>query len=100
VDTTTLDTPGRYRTFIGGLVDGGEVTLDLVYDTEDTSHKLLADRLTSQATKAYTITYPSPLTSTQIFSAFVSGLSVETPLDDLITQQCTLKITGSPDFSS
>ncbi len=99
VDTTTLDVSGRYRTFIGGLVDGGEVTLDLVYDTESAGHKALAIRLTSQDTTAWTITYPTTF-SAQSFSGFVTGLSAETPLDDLITAQCTIKITGSPGFSS
>lgn len=100
VDTTTLDVSGRYRTFIGGLVDGGEVTLDLVYDVDNAGHKFLAQRLTDQVTKVYTITYPTTFTATQSFSAFVSGLSAETPLDDLITAQATLKITGTPGFSS
>ncbi len=99
VDCTTLDNSGRYRAFLGGLVDGGEVTLDLVYDTEDANHQVLAQLLTSQAERAFTITYPSTF-SPQIFNAFVSGLSVETPLDDLITAQCTLKINGTPGFSS
>jgi predicted secreted protein len=99
VDCTTLDNSGRYRAFLGGLVDGGEVTLDLVYDTEDADHKLLAQLLTSQDEKVWTITYPSTF-SAQVFSGFVSGLSAETPLDDLITAQCTIKVTGTPGFSS
>lgn len=99
VDTTTLDSTSRYRTFIGGLVDGGEVTFDLIYDTEDAGHKLLAQLLTSQDTKAWTITYPTTFTP-QAFNGHVSGLGVETPLDDVITQPVTIKVSGTPGFSS
>ncbi len=99
VDTTTLDTTGRYRTFIGALVDGGEVTFDLIYDTEEASHKVLAQFLSSQDTKSWTITYPSTFTP-QTFSGHVSGLGAETPLDDVITQPVTIKVSGTPGFSS
>ena len=99
VDTTTLDSTSRYRTFIGALVDGGEVTFDLIYDTEEPSHQTLAQFLSSQDTKSWTITYPSTFTA-QTFSGHVTGLGAETPLDDVITQPVTIKVSGTPGFSS
>lgn len=99
VDTTTMDSSTNYRTFIQGLADPGQVTLELVYDGTSVGHARLETYQENMTSKVYTISYPTSA-NTQSFTAYVQSLSVEIPLDDLITQSVTLKITGDPGWSS
>lgn len=99
VDTTTLDSSTNYRTFVQGLADPGQVTVELVYDSTATSHAKLQHYHDNRISATYTIVYPTSANS-QAFTAYVQSLSLEVPLDDLITQTVTLKITGDPGWSS
>lgn len=99
VDTTTLDSSTYYRTFIPGLTDPGELSFELVYDTTAASHTKLQDYHDRRIGVNYTLTYPTT-TNSQTFFAYVKGLSLEIPLDDLVVQTVTLKISGDPGWSS
>lgn len=101
VDTTTLDSSTSYRTFTQGLADPGEVSLEVVYDgvTAAVGHSRLETYQENRTSKVYTITYPTTA-NTQSFTAYVKGLSQEIPLDDLVMQTITMKITGDPGWSS
>lgn len=99
VDTTTLDSTGGFRTFIAGLIDGGEVTCELVYDPSVESHKTLGTRYKARTSQAYTITHPST-TSNSAFTGYIKSLSREIPLDDVVTCTVGFKVTGNPGFIS
>src|SRR5690349_5997020 len=43
IDVTAHDSPGQYMEFIGGLKDGGEVSLDINYDPAEDTHDLDED---------------------------------------------------------
>src|SRR5687768_227094 len=43
IDVTAHDSPDQYMEFIGGLKDGGEVSLDINYDPSETTHDLDLD---------------------------------------------------------
>ncbi len=42
VDTTTMDSSSNYRTFVPGLGDPGELTINVLYDPAAVAHKRLA----------------------------------------------------------
>lgn len=100
VDTTTLDSSSNYRTFTCGLLDPGEVSFGVVYDPADSMHKRLAYYAGQRSSKLFTIYHGSSAGDTDAFTAYVKGLSREIPLDDVITADLTLKVTGKPAYTT
>lgn len=93
VDVTTLDSPNRYREFIAGLKDGGEVSFTVVYDPSIASHAALNTSFESGAVEACEIGL-TLLARKLTFNASITGLGVTIPVDDAITQEVTLKVSG------
>jgi len=92
----------RWRKYVAGMVDGGEVSFDVVFDPDHGSHDptvagSMYDLLESGEVQQYRITFPGQAgaTTTATFDAFVSGFEVTSPLEDAITADLTLKITGA-----
>ena len=100
VDTTTLDSSSNYRTFVCGLLDPGEVSFGVVYDAANAMHKRLAYYAGQRVSKLFTIYHGSSGGDTDAFTAYVKGLSREVPLDDVITADITLKVTGKPAYTT
>lgn len=100
VDTTCLDSSTNYRTFVAGLGDGGEVTLGLVYDPTHASHKILASAALGRTTKTFTVYHGSSTGDTDVFEAYVKGVSREIPMDNVITCDVTLKVDGNPKYTT
>jgi hypothetical protein len=100
VDTTTLDSSTNYRTFACGLLDPGEVSMQLVYDPAAITHRRLALYMGTKAAKTFTVYHGSSTGDSDAFIAYVKGMSREIPLDDLITCDVTLKVSGVPSYNT
>lgn len=100
VDTTTMDSSSNYRTFVPGLGDPGEVTLDLMYDPAAASHKILAEAAVNRTQKVFTVYHGSSTGDTDVFTAGVKGIGREIPMDNMITCAVTLKVTGKPGYTT
>ena len=100
VDTTTMDSSTNYRTFSAGLLDAGEVTFGTVYDPGSVTHKRLAEYMGNRSEKAFTVYHGSSTGDTDAFQAYVKGMSREIPMDDVITCDFTLKVTGIPGYTT
>lgn len=91
IDTTTLDTTGGYRTFTGSFKDGGEVSLGGFFEKEHAT--MLAD-FESGTANAYTITFSDG--SSWNFSGVVTGFQTGAELEDLVSFEATIKVSGQP----
>lgn len=100
VDTTVHNTADRYRTFIPGLHDGGEVTLRVLYDASGTNHAELLDDMNDDVLHNYKIVFPSGIGETWSFSGFVTALGDEAPMDDKISRAVTFKVSGKPTLAA
>lgn len=100
VDTTCLDSSSNYRTFSPGLLDPGEVTMNIVYDPTATAIKRLTEYAGTRASKTFTIYHASSTGDTDAFTGYVKGIGREIPLDDLITADFTVKVTGLPGYTT
>ena len=98
IDTTALDTPDGYRTFITGFRDAGEVTLTINF-TRDVWEILLAD-FESNDEQNYEIVLPDSDTSSLEFAGLVTGLPLTIAPDDVITSVVVIKISGKPTLNS
>lgn len=91
-----------WRKYVGGMHDGGEVSFDVVFDPDLASHDptlagSIWDLLESGERSVYRIVFPGDAgdTTSATFDAFVSNFGITSPLEDGLTADVTLKISGS-----
>jgi len=98
IDVTSHDSTGGWREYLGGLKDGGEVTLELNFDPVGATHDDvtggLLDDFASGTSVSWVVTFSDAATSTWAFSAIPVGFELDAPIDDKLTASATLKITG------
>ena len=100
VDTTCLDTVGNFRVFARANVDPGELTFTVAYDPTVDSHQRLGTLYASGTAKTFTVYHGSTSGTASAMTGYVSSLGRAIPLDDLITVDLTIKISGDPDYET
>lgn len=105
VEVTARDT-SKWRAFTPGLRDGGEVTFDIIYDPDVTSHSAtntttgLVYFLLNGTAKTYRLVMAQSGGDLFEFSAIVTAFTPESPLEDAMTASVTLKISGAVTFTA
>jgi len=92
IDVTTLDTVGGYRKFISGLRDGGDVSLNMNFTKA--TYELMKDDFEDNAVQEYQIVLPDDDGTVLQFEGLVTELPVEIPLDDKVSANITIKVSG------
>lgn len=106
VDTTHLSSTGGYREFRPHLKDGGEVTFTIHYDPTHATHddatglkKKFDDRLLTnfQIDLSNLSDGGGGFASNNLitFAAYVTNLGMNVPIDDMVTRDVTLKVSGA-----
>ena len=96
VETTHLLSTNGYRTFIGGLKDGGSVSFDINWDPSNSDVVIAA--LEAATNGQFKITFPDATTC--VFGGVVTGyqLGQVTP-DGKLTASATIKTSGQPTWA-
>jgi len=98
IEVTNHDSPDRYREFIQGLRDGGEIAIEGNFTTSTSTE--LYTQFNTTSLVSCTITLPTkPSNSQWVANVFATGLGTSAPIDDKIPFTSTLKITGKPVLS-
>jgi predicted secreted protein len=100
IDVTAHDSPDGWMEFVGGLKDGGEVSVDINYDPTETTHDL-DDDFEDRDPRNYQIVI-LPGTADEVtwsLAGILTELSDEFPYDDKMSRSLTLKVTGKPTLS-
>ncbi len=97
-ETTVLDSPDGYRTFEQGLKDGGDVSISGYYDPAE--HQGLLDDFNDGETNRYTIEFPPSVGAKWEFDAAVTAYNTGAELEDNISFESTLKVSGKPNLIS
>lgn len=96
IDTTSLDTAGGYRTFIGSFRDGGQVDLDANFS--QTGYAAFLADFQSEIPVNYQLQWPDGAAgalNTQLdFAALCTAHGTATAVGDKIQMRVSLKITG------
>ena len=88
-----------FREFVGGLKDGGEISLSGLLDVEDTTGQLaFLTAVNSGAVTAFTIVFPTTIGFTWTFNGVAVGFSTGAELEDAVTFEGTIKVTGKPEL--
>jgi hypothetical protein len=102
IETTNHGSSG-VRSYIGGLVDFGEVSITVQYDPDGTEHNAIRDLAkTANDTVGnyqYKISYNDAGSSTEVFGGIVTGFEQEAPMDDVLSATFTIKVTGSVTYA-
>lgn len=93
IDTTTHDTANGWRTFVGGVKDGGELKMSINYDPA--AHGAVFDLLGDDGVK-HKVVLPDAGAAVVTFDGIVTGFSVGAPYDDKLSGEVTVKVTGAP----
>ena len=96
VETSNHSSTSGWRTFVPGLIDGGEVTLDLLFDpsaaTQMNSTGLLSE-LTGRTIEGFRIIWPNLVEFA--FDGLVTAFEPGAPFEDALTGSATIKVTGA-----
>jgi predicted secreted protein len=98
IDTSSCDSSLAFRTFIAGMADEGELSVDVVYDgTAAGVGQKLDSAFESKVVQTWTITWPD--TSTFVCPGHITNLGTATTYEKEITQSLTIKLTGNATYT-
>lgn len=93
LDVTSHGSPDQWREYLGGLKDGGEVSIDINYDPR--LHDALVADFDDQNPRNYKVVWPGTLGSWS-FAAILKGFEPEAPHDDKLAASLTFQVSGKP----
>ncbi|MDT0305062.1 phage tail tube protein [Streptomonospora wellingtoniae] len=91
-DVTAHDSASNFREFIGGLVDGGEVSVEVHYDPA--KHDTLYGDFKNPDPVSYEM--ESPEGEVWAFDAVLNGWEREMPVDGQMAATITWQVSGEP----
>ncbi len=98
IKVTDLDATNKWESYIPGMLDAGELTLELNFDGSDSGNSNKLNTALTAAAKDWVIVFPD--TSTFTCNGFMTSLGGGSANnDDKITETVTLKFSGEPTFA-
>lgn len=98
IDVTAHDSPDQWMEFLGGLKDGGEVSMDVNYDPAE--HDTLLDDFDATDPINYQLVFPDAASTTWQFPTILTGFEPTAPYDDKLTATIGFKVAGKPTFDA
>jgi len=90
IDVTSHSSTSGYREFVEGLADGGELTMEIIFD--DANELVLATKRAAGLTVTIEITWPGAIVWSA--EAWLTGIEPNAASDGALTATVTWKITG------
>lgn len=95
IEISTMNSPGRVKQFIAGMIDPKAITLDLIYEDKQTT--VIISRI-GKTNESWTIVFPDG--STYVVPGFLKKVGAAIPMNDKITQTVIIRCSGLPVFNS
>lgn len=101
IDTTDLSATNSYKSFIGGSKDAGEVKVKGFFVGTDFADTWMADFNSGATISTYSIEFPDHATtpSKWAFSGVVTSIATSTEVDNAVSFEATIKVSGTPTFT-
>lgn len=96
VEATHLNSDDQFREYVPGLMDAGEVTIEMNF-IPAVSDVIIA-ALTSASIGQFKITAQGGVNC--VFRAIVTAYQPQSPVDDRMTASATFKVTGKPTWAA
>lgn len=100
VEVTDMGNTDGYREYLPGFKDGGEVSLSGYMDGEDAGQARLYELMESGDVVDCKIQFPAKIGKTWSFKAGVTKFTTSADVDDAITFEATLKVSGKPTLAA
>lgn len=94
VEATHQASPDAHKEFIPGLVDGGEVSVEMQLIEGGAERGNLLEDFQGRVTRFWRIVLPS--SGSWTYKAFITGFDPANPIEDVMTDSLSWKITGKP----
>lgn len=98
IDATHSQSPEKWREFIPGLRDGGEVTLEVNFIPAGIGTTQILNTFNSDDPVNARINFPDSPVTTWTFTAFITSFEPDAPFDDKMSATVTFKLSGKPSF--
>ena len=99
VEVTNHSSTNGWKEFVGGLLEGGEVSLEINYDpvhaTHDASTGLIKD-MSDRTVRNFQLVFPDSGSTTWTFAALVTGFEPSEPVDGKLSAAVALTVSGQP----
>ena len=99
-ELTHHQSPNGWREFGKSLKDGGEVSATINYIPTETTHALatgiLGDLSNNTTIATWSIVFPDTGATTWTFPGILTGFNPKAPIDDKLSADITIKISGQP----
>lgn len=100
IDLTAHDSGSSYREIAPTFISAGEITLDINWDPDETTHGSSAGGLINiwenKTKQAFSLEWPDATATTKWnFNAYVTGFEPGAPYDDKLSASVTLMIDGA-----
>ena len=103
IEKSSMDSTAKWREFIGGMLDAGEITVDLNYDGAASGTANDLNTIKTAGTQYWRITMNDHTTaaSKSYFQClgFLTSLGHAIPFEDKVTQSATIKLSGAPTYT-
>lgn len=100
IDVTTHDSPDAFAEFVPGMLDGGEITADLAFRTEENAHDLLYNALADRALHNFYLKMPGFVSTGAggyfSFAGLITAFNITAPVKDKLGASMTVKVSGKP----
>lgn len=97
IDVTSLSSTGGYREFIASIKTGGSVNLSMNFTR--LTYDAFKGAFDSNNLRLYKILLPDTEATTFTFYGLVMELPIEISIDDKVTADVTIQISGEPQLS-
>lgn len=100
IDVTNHDSLYKFREFIVGLGDGGEISLEFNFIPGDTPGQIaFINDARARTPRSVALTLPPDAATEWNFDGFVTALDFDDPIDNQLSGSATIKITGKPELN-
>lgn len=103
LDATTHNTPTPFRRFISGLIDGGEISVELNFIPTEATHDAatgILNELLERGRSNYQIQFPDEALTTWTIPGIVTAFELNADPADILTASVTVKVAGPPTLST
>lgn len=95
VDVTSHSSPNHYREVIPSFLSGGEVSFELIYDPADVQHEKLFTDYEGRSLRNFKLVLTDTNEMEYAFAAYVTSMELQTPIDNAISCNVKLSISGA-----
>jgi hypothetical protein len=99
LETTEHQSDSGFKEFAGGLIDGGEVKLELNFIPGATGLVQLQTDMYARTKRNFRVVWAGSPVVNWDFAALISGIEPAAPVDGKLAVSITLKVSGKPNLA-